>query len=68
MHYRALQHLIGFIKNTSTKRIFYSKVLEYPIFKHIDNKIKTIEETIITFSDSSWNDYIDTEEEVQVDI
>ncbi len=55
--------LIGFIKNTSNKGIkFYSKVLESPIDKNVDkNNIKTKEGTIITCSDSSWNDCVDTE-------
>ena len=62
VHYRALLHLVGFIKNTSNKGIkFYSKVMGSPIYKNIDNNnIKTTEETIITFRDSSFNDCIDT--------
>ena len=61
-HYRCLLHLIGFLKTTSFKGLkFYSKYEDSPIYKILkSNNIKTSSESVITFSDSSWNDCIDT--------
>ena len=40
---------------------FFSNYKESAIFKTLlDNNIKIDEETIVTFTDSSWNDCIDT--------
>ena len=40
---------------------FFSNYKESPIFKTLlDNNIKIDEETIVTFTDSSWNDCINT--------
>ena len=61
-HYRALLRLIGFIKGTPHKFLkFYSNMKESPIYKMLkENNIIPNEDTIITFSDSSWNDCVDT--------
>ena len=55
-------HLIGFIKNTSGKYLkFYSNFRDSPVYKIlIENKIEIDEDTVLTFTDSSWNDCIDT--------
>ena len=54
-------HLIGYIKNTSNKHLkFYSNLKESPIYKVLtENKITIDEDTVVTFTDSSWNDCID---------
>ena len=61
-HYRAMLHLIGYIKNTSNRQLkFYSNLKESPVYKIlIENKIEIDEDTVVTFTDSSWNDCIDT--------
>gem|GEM_PF-2876143 len=61
-HFRAILHLIGFIKSTSHQGIkFYAKIIESPLFQMLkENNIKITEETVLTFTDSSWNDCIDT--------
>ena len=62
-HFRAIIHLIGFIKSTSSKRIkFFKDFTKSPLYKIlIENNILDITaEGAITFSDSSWNDCIDT--------
>ena len=61
-HYRAMLHLIGYMKHTAHIQLkFFSNYKEFPIFKALrDNNIKIDEETIVTFTDSSWNDCIDT--------
>ena len=62
-HFRAIIHLIGFIKSTSNKRIkFFKNFTKSPLYKIlIENNILDITaEGAITFSDSSWNDCIDT--------
>ena len=55
-------HLIGYIKNTSNKYLkFYSNLKESPVYKvFTENKITIDEDTVVTFTDSSWNDCIDT--------
>ena len=62
IHYRALLHLVGFIKNTANKQLkFYSDYRNSPIYKVLqENNIEIDIDTILTFSDSSWNDCIDT--------
>ena len=61
-HFRAILHLIGFIKGNSNKGIkFYASIKDSPIFKILqENNIQITEDTVIVFSDSSWNDCIDT--------
>ena len=61
-HYRAMLHLIGYTKHTAYMQLkFFSNYKESPIFKTLlDNSIKIDEETIVTFTDSSWNDCVDT--------
>ena len=61
-HFRYLLHLVGFLKTTPYKGLkFYSRYEDSPIYQVLkDNDIKTTSETVITFSDSSWNDCIDT--------
>ena len=55
VHYRAMLHLIGFLKGTSNRSLkFYSNLKDYPTYKALlDNNITINEDTIITFSDSS---------------
>ena len=55
-------HLIGYMKHTAHMQLkFFSNYKESAIFKTLlDNNIKIDEETIVTFTDSSWNDCIDT--------
>ena len=62
IHFRALLHLIGFLKNTSYKGLkFFSDFKCSSVYKLlINNNIKTTEDSVIIFSDSSWNDCIDT--------
>ena len=62
IHYRALIHLIDFIKTTSYKGLkYYSDYTNSSAYKLLtSNNIKTTEESIITFSDSSGNDCVDT--------
>ena len=61
-HFRAILHLIGFIKSTSSKGIkFYFNIKHSPIHKMLeDNNIQITEEIVLIFTDSSWNDCIDT--------
>lgn len=63
IHFRVLIHLIGFIQTTSYKGLkYYSNHLHSPVYyKSLSsNNVQTTEESYITFSDSSWNDYVDT--------
>ena len=62
VHFRALLHLIGFLKNTSYKGLkFFSDLKKSHVYKLLNsNNIKTTEDSVIIFSDSSWNDCIDT--------
>ena len=62
VHYRAVLHLIGFLKGTSNRSLkFYSNLKDSPIYKVLlENNITINEDTITTFSDSSWNDCVDT--------
>ena len=55
-------HLIGYTENTSNKYLkFYSNLKESPIYKGlVENKITIDEDTVVTFTVSSWNDCIDT--------
>ena len=61
-HFRDILHLSGFLKSTSSKGIkFYADIKLSPIYKMLkENNIQITEKTILTFTDSSWNDYIDT--------
>ena len=61
-HYRALLHLIGFIKGNSNKGIkFYHDVHKTQLYSvKNDNNLKVSKGSIITFTDSSWNDCVDT--------
>ena len=63
IHFRALIHLIGFIKTTFYKGLkYYSDYTNSQVYKLLtSNNIKTTEESIITFSDPSWNDCVDTD-------
>ena len=62
VHYRALLHLIGFIKaNNSLGLIFYKDVQQSPLYKVLkENNIMLTPNARVTFSDSSWNDCKDT--------
>ena len=62
IHFRALLHIIGFLKNTSYKGLkFFSDFKCSNVYKLlINNNIKTTEDSVIIFSDSSWNDCIHT--------
>ena len=61
-HYRALLHLIGFLKRSTNKglKFYYDpyKTLLYSVLR--ENNINVSPDSILTFSDSSWNDCIDT--------
>ena len=62
MHYRALLHLIGFMKGNTGKGLKFHHDLKktqlYSVLR--ENNIKVSQDSIITFTDSSWNDCIDT--------
>ena len=55
-------HLISYMKNISSKyQIFYFNLKESSIYKVLaGDKITTDEDTVVTFTDSSWNNCIDT--------
>ena len=63
VHYRALRHLIRYIKGTSHKILkFYSDIKESPSYKALaENNITLDQDTSTTFSDFLWNDCVDTE-------
>ena len=60
-HYRELLHLIGFIKGNSNKGIkFYQDVHKTQLYLILnDNNIKVSKGSIITLTDSPWNDCVD---------
>ena len=62
IHFRALLHLLGFLKNSSNKGLrFYSNTKASPLYQLLkENNIQISEDTTITFTDSSWNDCVDT--------
>ena len=61
-HNQAVLHLICYITNIANKQIkYFSNYKQYPIFKTLKEKnIHINEDTILTFTDSSWNDCVDT--------
>ena len=61
IHYRCLLHLIGYVKNTPSKGLkFHSKYENSQIFQlPKELNITSNNKSVITFSDSSWNDCID---------
>ena len=62
VHYRVLLHLIGFIKGNPNKGIkFYQDVFKIHFYLVLsDNNIKVSRGSIIAFTDSSWNDCVNT--------
>ena len=62
VHFRAVLHLISFLKNASNKGLrFYSKIESSPLYQLLkNNNIQITDDTMITFTDSSWNDCVDT--------
>ena len=54
--------LIGYLKGTSNRSLkFYSNLKNSPTYKVLlENNITINEDIITTFSDSSWNDCVDT--------
>ena len=62
VHFIALLHLVGFLKNSSNKGLrFYSKIESSPLFQILkNNNLQITEDTVVTFTDSSWNDCVDT--------
>ena len=54
VHYRAILHLIGYIKNILNKQLkFYSDYKKSPVYKIlVENHIDIEEDTIVTFTDS----------------
>ena len=58
----SILYLIGFLKSTSSKGIkVYADIKLCPIYKILkENNIQIKEETILTFTDTTWNDCIDT--------
>ena len=64
VYLRALLHLIGFLKNTSNKGLgLYSKIESSPLYHLLkkNNNKQITDDTMATFTDSSWNDCIVTE-------
>ena len=61
-HYKALLHLIGYLKGHGNKGLrFYKDTKSSPIFGMMkDNNIKVGDNDIVMFTDSSWNDCQDT--------
>ena len=61
-HYRSLLHLIGFIKANPNKCLkFYRDIKMSPVFRMLkENNIIIKDNSVVTFTDSSWNDCIDT--------
>ena len=60
----SILYLIGFLKSTSSKGIkFYADIKLSPIYKMLkENNFQITEETVLTFTDLSWDDCIDTRE------
>ena len=63
VHYRAILHLIGFLKGTSNRSLaFNSNLKDSPTQKLLlENNITIFKYIITTFSDSTRNDCIDTD-------
>ena len=61
-HYRGLLHLIGYVKAHPAKGIqFYRYIKDSPTFKLLqENDIHISENSVVVFTDSSWNDCVDT--------
>ena len=61
-HYKALLHLIGYLKKNNSKGLaFYKNTDESPLYQMLKgNAIKIKEDATVTFTDSSWNDCKDT--------
>ena len=61
-HYKALLHLVGFMKALGKRGLkFYKDIQESPLFHMMKmNNIIIKDNEIIMFTDSSWNDCIDT--------
>ena len=62
VHFRALLHLVGSLKNSPNKCLrFFPNVRSSLLFQLLkNNNIQISEDTVVTFADSSWNDCIDT--------
>ena len=54
-HYRALLHLVGFVKSNTNKRLkFYKNIEESPVFHMLkENNIIIKDNAVIMFTDSS---------------
>ena len=61
-HFRALLHLIGFLKANSNKGLkFYNDISKSELYKVLqENNIEIKQDTNVVFTDSSWNDCVDT--------
>ena len=61
-HYRGLLHLIGYIKAHPAKGIqFFRYIEDSPVYKMLkENNIHISENSVVIFTDSSWNDCVDT--------
>ena len=61
-HYKALLHLIGYLKGNNTKGLaFYTDTKQSPVYKLLKNNGIPLEaNSIVEFTDSSWNDCKDT--------
>ena len=70
VHHRAMLLLIGFLKGTSNRSLqFYSNLKDSPTYEVLlENNITIKEDTITTFSDSSWNDCVDAGRSTGADI
>ena len=60
-HFRALLHLIVLKANSNKGLKFYNKVTKLELYKVLqENNIEIKQDTNVVFTDSSWNDCVDT--------
>ena len=61
-HFWALLHLFGFIKANSNKDLtFYNNITKSKLYKVLqENNIETLQDTNVVFTDSSWNNCVDS--------
>ena len=61
-HFGTLLHLIGFLKDNSNKGLkFYNDVTKPELYKVLqENNIEIKQDMNVVFTDSSWNDCVDT--------
>ena len=61
-HYQALIWLMGYVKATPNKGIrFYSRIRDSPVYSLLkENDTEMNSSNLVTFSDASWQDCLDT--------